>query len=279
MGYEHFEKCLNILVLYDNGDEVCQYIENVLRNGKKNVDFLLVVNKDKQHARHLIENRYRKNIIKIIDYGENVGYLNSLLLTLPNIDIDSYKYIILSNTDIAYKTEDFFGKLLSKIYDVNIGCIVPDVFSPLTKCHSNPHYKYRLTPQKIRRNIFIFSHPILARCYFKLSEYRSIRIKKKKENSSVVYAPHGCYMIFTKQFAKFLKGKKYSGCLYTEEGCIAEYLLQDKKVCFYDSSLEVVHYEHGTTGKLKKEQQAKLLAESLTGFYYDFFVKSKMRNR
>lgn len=265
------KKCLNVIVLYDNYDEVKQYIDGALVNDNRNLDIVVVVNKDSDDKAEKIASEYGNNSVLVKDFGENVGYLNSLLMTLDEVNINDYQYFVLSNTDIEYETQRFFDSLQSKEYDRSIGCIAPDVYSALTNTHSNPHYKERIKKSKIKRNIFIFSHPLLAKVYFSLAK-RKTAAKSNKEGSCYVYAPHGCFMIMTREFISKIKGQRYPVKMYTEEGWVAENLIKNKMKCFYDNELSVIHREHGTTGMLRIARQSAMFRESLQALLDEFYT-------
>ena len=265
------EKCLNIIILYDNYDEVKKYISDAYQHSNGLVDFILVINKDTQKKANQLLKEFPHISLCIKDYHENIGYLNALLYSLDEISIFNYKYIILSNTDITYETSNFYEQLINKEYDENIGCIAPDVYSTLTNSHSNPHYKDRLSKKRLQRSAYIFSHPVLVPIYMKLSEVKAKKNKEKKMDSCYVYCAHGCFMILTSKFASKLKGKRYAVKMYCEEGWIAGNLRNNGMKCFYDSSLIISHNEHTTTDKLGRRRQAKLFSEALKNEINEFY--------
>ena len=265
-------KILNIIVFYNNYDEVLNYITSVNKLSKS-VDIMLVINSDKSNNSHALLDYVTKNLdtkVFLKDYGENIGYLNALLYGIRDISLDSYKYVILSNTDILYRQIDFFEKLLSNDYDSMIGCIAPSVYCENTKSYANPHYIEKVPKSKIVRNRFIFSHPFLTSIFLKLS---SLRTKKKQEKkpSQFVYCPHGSYMIFSNAFAKSIRDYHHQIKLYNEEGCIGGLLEKKSYKCFYDKSIEVVHLESQTTGKINQKLRYKLWKESFDYLLKEFY--------
>ncbi len=246
-------KCLNIIVFYDNFDEIVLYINEIVNMKSNNIDVVVVVNKDSKNqvkqVREVFEEDFR-NRIRIIDFGENVGYLNALLYTIKKIEYKTYRYIILSNTDIHYNCNDFFDLLLKTEYNSRIGCIAPSVYASKAKSYSNPHYVTRIKKEKLIRLNHIFAHPILARFYLCLVKLKSSVKKKDEQDSRFVYSPHGCYMIFTNDFINDIYGCQYGVKLYSEESYIGEMLIKYGKKCFYDANLKVTHQESAVTGKL-----------------------------
>lgn len=77
----------------------------------------------------------------------------------------------------------------------------------------------------------LFSSPILGKLYLKLAEMRSKKHSKNdEEDSCYVYSPHGCFMIFTKDFIQKIDGYLYgeSISLFSGNGRLEAslYLLQ-----------------------------------------------------
>lgn len=267
-------KCLNIIVYYDNDEEVKKYIYQVASFAMGKVDIALVINKDeKKLASKLIaEIKEKLSIsVNVYNYGENVGYLNAMLKIVASRDVDEYSYLILSNTDIIYNDNKFFEILLHEEYESKIGCIAPNVFSAKTNSYSNPHYKERISCKKIKRNIKIFTYPRLAKVYLELANLKAKKIRKKEEESCYVYSPHGCYMIFTNSFISKISGYIYGVKLYSEESCIGELLRKSNMKCFYDSRLKLVHDESAVTGKINYKKRFMLWKESLEYILDEFY--------
>ena len=267
-------KCLNIIVFYDNKIEVANYITEVYQIAQGKVDIIMVVNSDKQYqVPELMRELHESGItcFEIQNYGENIGYLNAMLKTLKYIDMKLYRYIILSNTDIHYNSKNFFEKLLNKEYPIDVGCIAPSVYATKSNSYSNPHYVERISRKKLERLEMIFAHPFCAKIYLELASIKAGRKKKEKEHSNYVYSPHGCYMIFSREFVNKVLGYEYGVKLYSEESCVGELLLRNNMKCFYDESIEVIHQESSVTGKIDYKKRFSAWKDSidyiLTQFY------------
>ena len=267
-------KCLNVIVYCDNFQEVKDYLQAVFDISNNLVDIIIVVNSDKQNMlkelKKFIED---SNYIscRILDYNANVGYLNSLLKTIKNIDLQEYDYYILSNTDISYNTKDFFIKLQEKNYEQDIGCIAPSVYSTKSDTYSNPHYIKRLTAKGLKFRTIIFSSKVLSTLYFKLSKIKTKKKKTIKKESCEVYSPHGCYMIFTREFIKKIVGYEYGAKMYSEESCIGELLIRANMRCWYDADIEVSHVENTVTGNMNSIVKCKAFNDSLKYIIKEFY--------
>lgn len=269
-------RCLNIIILYDNTNDVIHYLLDACHKQECYVDFAVVINKDTDHIGEKKLLKLKQEVssnIYIFDFNENIGYMNSLLFVLQENRgfLDDYKYIILSNTDIVYKTPQFFQKLLNKNYEKNIGVIAPSVYATKSCSYSNPHYLNRISDNKIIQLIKIFSSPKLSAVYVQLSDLKAKFKKTKEMDSCYVYSPHGCYMIFSSDFLKKIYGWKYGVKMYSEESFVGELLRLKNMQCYFDSTLKVVHNERAVTGTLNYTQKFKYMSESLRYIYNTFY--------
>ena len=267
-------KCLNTIVFYDNCEEVEKYILNVVSIANGMVDIIVVVNSDKYNQVENMATRLRANNIdcfQIFNYGENVGYLNTMLITIKRIDISPYDFVILSNTDIFYDTKVFFQKLALNSYEKDVGCIAPSVFATRSNSYSNPHYYERISKAKLKRLVRIFKFPLMGKIYLKLAKLKAEKKRKNKQESCYVYSPHGCYMIFTKDFVKCILGYEYGVKMYSEESVIGELLRKYEKKCYYDSSISVVHQESSVTGRINYKKRFSMWRQSLEYIITEFY--------
>lgn len=267
-------KCLNVIVYYNNYDEVVQYLSEVEVSGRDIVDVAIVVNNDAFNKladlkQLIIDHQF--NNVQIFDLNDNVGYLNSLFYVIKMINLSCYKYIILSNTDIHYPNQSFYRVLLNKKYSDNIGCIAPSVYTTKTDSYSNPHYLERINKEKFVRLNRIFRYPFIARIYLKLAYIKASKNKKHKKESCFTYSPHGCFMIFTYDFIHKIIGYKYGVRMYSEESCIGELLQRCKMKCYYDSTIEIEHRENSVTGKINYKKRFAMWNESIEYILKEFY--------
>lgn len=267
-------KILNTVVFYENREEVENYISEVAAIAEDMVDIALVVNSDKQNQVRAVEAALRAKSIdcfSVIDYGYNVGYLNTMLKTIKQLDIDKYDYVILSNTDIHYDTKDFFQRLAEKEYPADVGCIAPCVYATQSNSYSNPHYSERIPKAKMERLVSIFKYPLLGKWYLKLAGLKAGKTRTEKKSSCYVYSPHGCYMIFTRDFVKKIYGYEYGVKMYSEESAVGELLMKNGLCCFYDDSISVIHQESSVTGKINYKRRFTAWRESLEYIIKEFY--------
>lgn len=267
-------KCLNIIVYYDNKEEVEKYISEVKAIGHDQVEIALVVNKDSEkRAIETAEFLQKSGMGRVIDYRDNVGYLNAMLKTIRGLDMNPYDYVILSNTDIHFEQKDFFTQLSRKEYHDEIGCIAPSVFSTKIQGYQNPHYRERVSREHFERLSRVFSRPALGRLYLGLSGLKGKMRRKaaQRPSSCYVYSPNGAFMIFTRAFIRIITGYEYGVRLYSEESCIGELLRLNGMKCYYDDSIEVMHQESTVTGKVDYRKRFSAWKESIDYILREFY--------
>ena len=267
-------KVLNTIVFYENPDEVENYITEVASIADGMVDIEIVVNSDKNNqVDRMVATLKSKGIdcFKVISYGDNVGYLNTMLKTIKQVDNDAYDYVILSNTDIHYGSKDFFQRLAKKQYSDKIGCIAPCVFATKSSSYSNPHYLERIPKAKLKRLVKIFGYPLFGKWYLKLAGMKAAKNRTEKKPSCFVYSPHGCYMIFTKEFIKKIHNYEYGVKMYSEESAVGELLLKNGMLCYYDDSISIIHQESSVTGKINYKNRFAAWRESLEYILKEFY--------
>lgn len=262
---------LNCVIFYDNYDEVAAYIRQLEnQNFKEKIKLAITVNKDTKEQARLLKS-------SIIDINlfipkENLGYLNGLFYSYEKILVEglSFKWVVFSNTDIEIADAELFEKLSSSNYSDDTFCIAPSVFEKNKSVYENPQYYERYSARSLKKRIFIFSHPLLSKYYFVMSRIKSKLTKKQKKKSSFVYSAHGSFFILKPKFLDAIN-RSYMSMLYSEEAFIAEEVRLANGKIFYDETLEVIHNESQTTGKLGYKRKSQHIAQSLMKIYEHYF--------
>lgn len=272
------EEIINIVICYNNASEVIEYYREILSldEGSK-VGYVVVINSSTDEEASKLEFfGYENEHVYVFNPGKNLGYMNGLLYGYRGYSEHTGlipKYVIMSNTDIAFQDKEFATKLANKNYDSRVASIGPSVLVSELNSYDNPVSDERYTLQQMNKLIRIFSTPIIRELYVTASFIKPKFIKRKKDlNSRNVYEIHGCFFVLTGKYAEFLKDQKFGVLLYTEETFVAENAHRNNLITYYDADLEIVHKEHSTTSKLKPTRRAKLMAESMTWIRDTYFV-------
>ena len=272
------EEIINIVICYNNASEVMEYYKEILSldEGSK-VGYVVVINSSTEEEADKLVNFGKENEhVYVYNPGKNLGYMNGLLHGYRGYREQTGllpKYVIMSNTDIAFQYKEFATKLANKNYDCNVASIGPSVLVSELNSYDNPVSDERYTLQHMNKLIRIFNTPIIRELYVTASDIKPKFKKRKKDfESRNVYEIHGCFFVLTAKYAEYLKDQKFGVLLYTEETFIAENAFRNNLITYYDAELEIVHKEHSTTSKLKPTRRAKLMAESMTWIRDTYFV-------
>ena len=259
---------LNVVILYNNLDEVAKYISDVndqIFNGTMYIS--VVVNAyhgDKNQVEARIHN-LGKNV-RIYYPPENLGYLNGLLYGYKSIYEDirvTFDWVVFSNTDITYENTSFYDQLSEEQIDQNVWCISPSVFNTHSKSYDNPEYINRVSKRQINRLIFVYSFPKIAKIYILLSHFKRGLVKSIKPLSQYIYSAKGCFFILHPDFVNVLLEMPYPYLLYSEESYIAELLIENGKKSLYLSNLLVEHHESTVTNTINFKKKCGYFVETL----------------
>lgn len=276
------EEIINIVICYNNAPEVMEYFAEILslKEGDK-FGYVVVINSSSENELRQLEQFGKDNEhVYVFNPGKNLGYMNGLLFGYRgyrDLTGNLPKYVIMSNTDIAFEDKSFATKLLSRNYESNVASIGPSILVSELNSYDNPVSDERYTVKQLNKVIRIHNTPALRECYVTASFMKPKFIKRKKDHTSRnVYEIHGCFFILTGKYAELLKTLNFGVLLYSEETFVAEIAYRNGYKAYYDADLEVVHKEHSTTGKLKPTRRAKLIAESMTWIRDTYFVDKEI---
>ena len=273
------EEIINIVICYNNASEVMEYYKEILSldEGCK-VGYVVVINSStEEEAGKLVTFGKENEHVYVYNPGKNLGYMNGLLYGYRGYREQTGllpKYVIMSNTDIAFKDKAFVTRLGNKNYDSNLGVIGPSILVSELNSYDNPASNERYTVNQLNRIIRIHSIPVLRESYVTAAFLKPKFIKRKKDTTSrSVYELHGCFFILSSKYAEYIKDLEFGVLLYSEESFIAENAYRNGFIAYYDAELEVVHKEHSTTSKLKPTRRAHLIAESMSWIRDTYFIE------
>lgn len=270
-------RLLNIVIYYDNEDEVVAYATELSKQSKVELITLIIV-VNKSYVNSFDEFRFHLSKLgikhKIYFPGMNLGYLNGAIFGYKSYieeSIDIPDWVLISNTDVSFNSIDFFKKFMNNDYEQNIWVVGPSVYSSMTRSYSNPQYLEKTSIKIIDRNILIFSHPFLAYFFIKASGLKARLHKRKKIPSCYTFTVHGCFFFINRHLADYFIEKPFKVHLYSEEGYVANVAYEMGKKSYYDSSLEIIHYENAVTKLIGFTKKSKYVAESLKAIKEEFY--------
>lgn len=266
-------RILNILVCFNNADEIVGYAERLDKiNRAKDVVLCIVIGDNYSFERiSKIESRN----IKLIVYNlqTNVGYMNGAIIgyMYAKHTLNSkFDWIIISNADIDYQESNFIEILLRSKFEESIGCIGPDIYVPKTGEHQNPAKRKRMSRVRLLTYTIILSNKLMSHVHGWLSEKRRRR-RTELHSDATVYMVHGTYFILREDVLETMKRIPYNAFLYSEELYVAEILRLMNLTTLYTSSLAIIHNEHTTTSMLAEDAKRIMLKDSYKFIYETFY--------
>jgi len=198
----------------------------------------------------------------VVESGTNRGYLGGVKLGLEwfrKTQGELPEWVIVCNNDIRIEQPDFFDRL-SLIDRRAVGVIAPRILSSQTGLDQNPFMVRRPGRWRVGELRFWLKSYYLAFVHEKMSEWKKTGVSLKQrflESTSeraglqptAIYAPHGSFLIFSKQFFErggFLDDGFF---LFHEEIAVAETCRQVGLPIVYYPELCVHHEEHSSNGR------------------------------
>ena len=269
---------LFLLINYNNSNEVISFVDTQLAL-QKNADYkVVIVNYGDQKIQPYDIKNITHDKVWIINPEKNLGYLNGAHYAYEYYIEHSKsnpELVILCNTDIEFCSEYFIQNLQTFKIN-NVGIIGPEIKSSLTGHFQNPIYEKR--PDRIRLKIWLmFFSTYLTYLLYQSGAYLKRIIgnsltSKPTEDEREVYAVHGSFIIFTKEFFANNCTLKYPLFLYCEELYLAEQCrIKNLKVVFLPSQ-KIIHHEHSTSGIFKNRKHVSWLYKSVRFIVQTYFT-------
>ena len=263
-------KVIIFCVNYNSYDELNAYLES-LRDAVKDCKMeLTVIVADNSKIIEELRSGYDFELIHINTNG-NLGYFGGAIYGIQNCGkkLSGFDYIIISNVDLQVDKE-FFHQLSCLQTTESIGCIAPRIFSIGENRDRNPKVLERYSLRKLKVLRLMYKFPVLDYLY------RTIFFTKRRqhvENSTqeYIYAAHGSFMLFTKQFSGFLQTMKYPVFMFGEEVFIAENLIRNGLKTIYKPELKVWDNDHASTSKMKNSFYYKCNYEAIDMLVKEYF--------
>jgi glycosyltransferase involved in cell wall biosynthesis len=197
----------------------------------------------------------------IQESAANRGYFGGVRRGLEWFQLfrsDLPEWIIVCNNDIRIEQSDFFERL-GHLDPGSIGVIAPKIISSRTGLNQNPFMVRRPGRWRVGELRFWLKSYYLAFIREKMSQWKKTGLGLKQKllprtsggdgpQPTAIYAPHGSFLIFSKQF--FTRGGFLDDAtfLYHEEISVAEISKKLGLPVVYWPKLCVLHDEHSTTG-------------------------------
>lgn len=211
----------------------------------------------------IVDNSFRasdcSNIFFVISSKENLGFAKGNNLG-TNFLLANFKitHLLFSNNDIEIKSQNCISVLVNKLEsDKRIGAIGPRVIS-LDGTYQWPHDRVI----SIYRQIGWIVLPFLRRKHKKEANDNPV------PPSDFTYWVQGSFLLMSAEVFKQIGMFDPHTFLYAEEPILAEKLRLIGKHMYYESSVEVLHYEGGTIVKKHGSKKSEQMVMESNCYYY-----------
>ncbi len=238
-----------------------ELIERLLRSARslmdrENVLILIVDNDSTTESRNALA-PLAADSVQILFQDRNLGYFGGAQAGLEWLNERNLKpnWVIVSNSDIEFPQADLWRRLAAYEINPRTGVLAPGISSGLSLSDQNPFFVARPKASRMHFYKWIFRWYWTGVAYGYLGFFKdSLRgIFKKKNRNEIgerrtIYAPHGAFMIFHRNY--FNKGCdfKHGAFLFNEEFTVAENCRAYGLDVVYEPSLVVEHEDHATMG-------------------------------
>ena len=198
--------------------------------------------------------------VELLQSVENRGYFGGANWALAHFQETRRvlpDWVIVCNNDVLIYDEGFLKKLLAQDPD-SAGVLAPRIESLATQLDQNPFLEERPDRRALQRLWFWGrSYPLALFQHAAAPRIRRIRALTKRFNghratgnqqARKIYAPHGAFLIFSRQYFR-LGGFLDDGYfLYGEEVSVAEICRRLHLEVRFEPALHVLHNEHQSVG-------------------------------
>ena len=216
---------------------------------------IIIVDNDSTPESKIALNKIVKNSnidIKIIISPKNLYYWGAANYALDQIDLNANnhpEWIIICNNDILFSRKDLLSKIMnynSKDYPV----LAPAIFSSKTKKDLNPFMEKQINYlAKLYYSLF-YINSITGFIIYKFRQFLKMIVSifnRSMTKSKFIYAPHGSFIIFSKNFFQSGGYLDQNLTMYGEEFTTAEIANKLNIPIYYEPDIEVVHVEHSSS--------------------------------
>ena len=225
------------------------------------------------------ENNFQEIILRetdnvkpfIFPFHKNMGYIGAVqkMMGHKDVDIDRYDYVAISNVDLIMQEEALI-RLSEYNPDVQVGWMAPALLSQKERRDRNPGALNRYSFRKLKtlRTMFRFSFLITL---YRATAYKRHKLRFACSEGKQIYAGHGSFMLFTREY--FLRCGKpdFPMFLFGEELYFAEKCRLNGLTVIYTPSIKLTDQEHASVGKMKHSDKYRHNYDSLSYIIATFY--------
>ncbi len=250
------------ITVYNNENEVLKFVKGLKKQSIiDRIQLLVTCNACKD-----IET-FKNKLLQVLpsalvfNPNKNLGYLNGCLYSVKKAG-NTFSWVMVSNTDIEFKNDDFFEKALYSV-PKDVWCIGPDIVLSANGAHQNPFLIKRPSKRRLQIWKIAYSNYPFFWLYFKLSELKPKVYQENTMHSGTVYAIHGSCFLIRKECANSIIASCDGIFMYGEELLVAEIVNQNRKKIYCNMSIGRIQKENQVTGNVDMKRKQKWFKDSI----------------
>lgn len=254
-------------VLFNTYDELYKYYDSICSavgyaKGEISVDFFVADNTEHDTQEIILENAQNVRS-RVFPFKKNVGYLRAVqkMMRESNIEIRQYDYIAISNVDLVMQ-KDALLRLCEYNPEPKVGWVAPSLLSEQEGRDRNPGMMKRYTAHRLKILMTMFRFPILMTAY-RATFYKRHRMQRVCPEGQAIYAGHGSFMLFTKEYFACCGIPEFPMFLFGEELYFAELCRQQGLSVVYYPSIKIRDQEHASVGKMHRSKKYRYNYDAL----------------
>lgn len=250
---------LIITINFRQADCTLRFLKSISSiEGFANSRLVIVDNNSNDESVSRIQDAIRGcNNVELAGSARNRGYFGGARWALDRYLLDHPlpPWVIVCNNDIVFDDPRFLEKLISTD-PMTAGMVAPSIVSRLTGHDANPSIRKRPSSfRMLRYRLWYLSYYAM---WMKQWLWPVVRKARKRFRRLVlgsdvrqeVYAPHGAFFIFSRQFFEAGGFIDDGSFLYCEELLVAEMCRHLHLPILHDPTLRVWHAEGSTLGRM-----------------------------
>ena len=268
-----------VILHYNDFKMTKEYIDSLKKLEWNNIEhkFIIVDNCSPDNSgKNLFEFYQSDEEVKIILLEKNIGFARGknigILYARQQLN---YNLIVVSNNDIAIKSEIFPQKLIEEYENSGFAVYGPDIYSLSKTMHQSPMRKDPMNLEQVQKQIEKIDRilPILKildklKIYDFLKKIKGI-LSSDKENQNKEYLTrhedyvlHGSFFVLSELYLnEYPEGLFDKTFLYMEEDILAFRCKLKNLKTIYDPTLKIIHYDGVSSLKISGNRCKKFIRE------------------
>ncbi|HEY6339363.1 MAG TPA: glycosyltransferase [Candidatus Sulfotelmatobacter sp.] len=290
---KHGAKALIITVNFRQAESTVQFVKSARSLETFEASSLLIVDNNSSDGSCPMIRRALSGCdnAELLASPQNRGYFGAASWALRHYlaSRSTPDWVVVCNNDIAFADPHVLLRLFEKD-PAAAAALAPSIISGITGHDQNPYMRYR--PSALRMHIYKWVYR--SRLLLNLTDALAVFLKMLRtyfsrvagpvgssplpaNSQDDVYAPHGSFLILSKEY--FARGGSldFPGFLFGEEIYIAETIRRLGLSVVYCPELQVFHHEHRSTRLFKSRKLAADLAFS-AAYCADAFFPLRARD-